>query len=197
MTARPSRPRCHSAVVKIFADRTAILLIDLQEQVLHDAHHAERVVERAATLAQHAHAAQVCVVWVQHHGPHIPIDSRGWQIDHRFTVGPHDLHLHKSYPDAFVDTGLSHLLEERAIDTLVIAGALSDSSIRATWHHALIEGYDTVLAEDAHTTYDRDYQGRHLAASDIIALTNRYAALDSVYPEVSGRALPVANIEFR
>ena len=59
------------------------------------------------------------------------------------------------YLDSFADTPLRAKLDELGVGHLVICGAATDACVRTTTGRALIEGYDTTLVGDAHTTDDR------------------------------------------
>ena len=82
--------------------------------------------------------------------------------------------MSKTYYDAFADTPLRALLQERGVRRLVIAGAQSDYRIRTTAQRAAAEGYIVVLASDAHTTTASEFHGVALQGEQIVAHTNRY-----------------------
>ena len=59
--------------------KTALLVIDVQNDVVGGSHNRDDVVANIATLVDKARADGVPVVWVQHSGDDLPRDSDGWQ----------------------------------------------------------------------------------------------------------------------
>ncbi len=57
---------------------TALVVVDVQNGVVADAHDRDRVVANVATLVDRARAGQVPVVWVQHNAEDLPVGSDQW-----------------------------------------------------------------------------------------------------------------------
>ena len=80
--------------------------------------------------------------------------------------------IQKSTNNAFIDTGLAPFLGDRNIDTLVVVGVMTNSSVEATVRMAGNLGYRTYLVADATATVDRlDLDGRLWRAEEVQALT--------------------------
>jgi nicotinamidase-related amidase len=153
---------------------TALLVVDVQNDVVGAAHDRDRVVANVATSVDKARRAGVPVVWVQHsHPEHMPIGSDGWQYVPELVVADGEPVVHKTYGDSFEETDLEDVLAARAIGKVVITGALTDECIRSTLHGALVRGYDTTLVSDAHTAEDLSEWGAP-APELVIAHTNLY-----------------------
>src|SRR3954451_22297 len=60
--------------------RSALLVIDVQNSIVSEAHDRDRIVATIAEVADTPRPAEVDVVWVQHSDDHLKIDSDGWQI---------------------------------------------------------------------------------------------------------------------
>jgi nicotinamidase-related amidase len=133
---------------------TALLVVDVQNDVVGGSHNRDAVVANVATLVDKARAAQVPVVWVQHSGDGMPRGSDGWQYVPELTLGESEPVVHKRYPDSFEETDLESVLAEGRIGRLIVAGAQTDECIRSTLHGAIVRGYDATLVSDAHTTED-------------------------------------------
>jgi nicotinamidase-related amidase len=133
---------------------TALLVIDVQNDVMAGAHNRDGVVANVAVLVGKARAADVPVVWVQHSCDPMPVGSDGWRYVPELLQAEAEPVVHKRYPDSFEDTDLEAVLAERGIGRLVVAGAQTDECIRSTLHGAIVRGYDATLVEDAHTTED-------------------------------------------
>jgi len=157
------------------ADRpnTALLVIDMQEDVVGQAYDRDHVVANIAVLVDKARTAGVDVVWVQHNAENLPRDSEGWQYVPELAQGADEPVVHKSYGDSFEDTDLETVLAARGVGRLVVAGAQTDECIRSTLHGAITRGYDATLVGDAHTTEDLSEYGAP-TPDKVIAHTNLY-----------------------
>ena len=134
--------------------RAALLVIDVQNDVMSGTHNRDGVIANIAALVDKARAEDVPVVWVQHSGDEMPKESDGWRYVPELTQDPSEPVVHKRYPDAFEETDLEVVLAERKVGRLVVAGAQTDECIRSTLHGAVVRGYDATLVGDAHTTED-------------------------------------------
>jgi nicotinamidase-related amidase len=133
---------------------TALLVIDVQNDVMAGADNRDAVVANVAVLVDKARAGDVPVVWVQHSSDEMPKGSDGWRYVPELTQDDAEPVVHKRYPDSFEDTDLETVLAERKVGRVVVAGAQTDECIRSTIHGAIVRGYDTTLVDDAHTTED-------------------------------------------
>ena len=175
---------------------TALLVIDVQVEVMAECHAAAEVVSRIAALVDRARAADVLIVWVQHHDEYLIRESPGWQLVPELEPAAGELRIFKTYSDSFSGTELEAELQTRAVERLVLCGAQTDFCIRNTWHSALVRGFDTVLVTDAHTTADAHWDGKSIAAETIVAFTNMYAECGSTYPNGHGSTVRAAELGF-
>ncbi len=152
---------------------TALLVIDVQNGVVADAHNRDEVVANIAQLVARARAAQTAVIWVQHSDDGLAEGSEAWRYVPELAFAPSEPVVHKRYGDAFEDTDLEEQLARRAIGHLVVSGAQTDACIRSTLHGAFVRGYDVTLVGDAHTTEDLTEWGAPPPAQ-VIAHTNLY-----------------------
>ncbi|MDP9092906.1 MAG: isochorismatase family protein [Actinomycetota bacterium] len=143
------------------ADRPeiALLVIDVQNDVMADAHKGDAVIANIALLVDRARAADVPVVWVQHSHDGMVPGSEGWKFVAELSQQRSEPAVHKRYGDAFDDTELEAVLAERGVGHLIVTGAQTDECIRSTLHGAIVRGYDPTLADDAHTTEDHTQWG--------------------------------------
>ena len=153
--------------------RTALLVVDVQNDVVAEAHDRDGVVARIAGLVDRARAHDVPVVWVQHTDRGLPTGSPGWELVPELVPTADEPVVHKGYGDSFEDTDLEAVLAERQVGRLVVAGAQTDMCIRSTLHGAITRGYDATLVADAHTTEDLSSEGAP-TPDLVIAHTNLY-----------------------
>ncbi len=161
MTNLPDRPN------------TALIVVDVQNQVVANAFQRDEVIANINTLIDKARAREVPVIWVQHSSDELPEDSGGWQYVPELQRLESEPLVHKQYGDAFEDTTLESELARRGVGRLLVTGAQTDACIRSTLHGAFTRGYDTVLVGDAHTTDDYSTYGLP-PADKVIAHTNMY-----------------------
>lgn len=152
----------------------AVLIIDLQNDVLDECTGTAAVLEQTAILVARARTAGAPVIFVQHEDPWLIADTDGWQLHAGLDVRPGDPRVRKRYRDAFADTELSAILADLGSRHLVIAGAQSDFCVRTTAQRAASLGFDLTLVSDAHTTADADLGDERLSAAQIVAHTNAY-----------------------
>ena len=153
--------------------RTALVVVDVQNDVVAGAPRRDEVVANIAALVDRARAEQVPVVWVQHSDDGLPQGSEGWEYVPELVRDPSEPLVHKAYGDSFEATDLEQVLAERGVGRLVVAGAQTDMCIRSTLHGALARGYDATLVSDAHTTEDLSEWGAP-PPEQVIAHTNLY-----------------------
>jgi nicotinamidase-related amidase len=152
---------------------TALLVVDVQNGVVKEAHERNAVVANVASLVEHARRDHVPIVWVQHSDEGLARDSDDWRIVPELAPGDAEPLVEKSYGDAFEDTSLETMLSHLGVGRLVIVGAETDACIRSTLHGAFVRGYDATLVSDAHTTNDQTAWGAP-PPDKVIAHTNLY-----------------------
>lgn len=182
MTTLPDRPN------------TALLVIDVQNGVVANAHNRDGVIANINALVDKARAEDVPVVWVQHTDDDLPRDSESWRYVPELVRRDAEPLVHKSYGDSFEGTELEALLAERGIGRLVVTGAQTDACIRSTLHGAIVRGYDVTLVGDAHTTEDLSEYGAP-PPDQVIAHTNLYWKWQSA-PGRRGGTVGTAEVSF-
>ena len=152
---------------------TALLVIDVQNGVVGEAHDRDAVVANVGTVVDKARAAEVPVVWVQHYSDNLAQGSEQWEIVPELSPDAREALIPKRYPDSFEDTTLESVLAGLGVGRLVVVGAQTDECVRSTLHGAVARGYDATLVSDAHTTEDLSPWGAPEPGL-VIAHTNLY-----------------------
>ncbi|OZC81819.1 cysteine hydrolase [Rhodococcus sp. 06-412-2C] len=153
---------------------TALLIVDVQNDVMVGAHERERVIDNIVSLVTRARETGTAVIWVQHSAEEeLHFGTDGWKLLEALPVASSDPIVHKKHGDAFEDTTLEAELTAAEAGHVVVAGAQTDFCVRSTLHGALVRGYDVTLASDAHTTEDLTKWGAPLP-EQVIAHTNLY-----------------------
>lgn len=138
---------------------TALMVIDVQNDVVGDAYHREQTIANINALVHKARAANTPLIWVRHSDEDMEIGSQGWEIVPELSPAPGEPIIQKIYGDAFEATDLETVLAGVGVGKLVVSGAQSDACIRSTTYGAFTRGYDVTLVSDAHTTSDMTQWG--------------------------------------
>jgi nicotinamidase-related amidase len=152
---------------------TALLVIDVQNGVVEEAHERDAVVANVGSLVEKARQERVPIVWVQHSDDEIVKGSDGWRIVPELTPADAEPLVAKNYGDSFEDSTLEAVLSGLGVGRLVVVGAQTDACVRSTLHGAIVRGYDATLVSDAHTTDDQTAWGAP-PPDQVIAHTNLY-----------------------
>jgi len=183
---------------------TALVVIDMQKANTSEGWQRDEVIGRIRGLVDRAQAAGAPVIWIQHSQPGSPLErgSEGWQIVDELRPGADDTVIEKHYLDSFVETTLRQQLDDLGVGHLVLCGAATDACIRTTTARSQVEGYDTTLVADGHTTdigpWDLplpDGTKIPVGAEQMIAYTNFFVE-DTAYPGVTTTVQPAADVEF-
>ena len=160
----------------------AVLVIDVQNGVVHENHERDAVVANINTVVGKAREAGVPVVWIQDGGGDRAAGTEPWKIVPELDPRSDEPNVQKLWGDSFEETDLESVLAGLNVGSLVVTGAQTDACIRSTLHGAITRGYDALLVSDAHTTEDSTAYGAP-APDAVIAHTNLYWQ----YHEAPGR----------
>ena len=184
-------------LVTTFENRpnTALLVIDVQNGVVAEAHERDAVVANVGALVEKARRERIPVVWVQHSDEELERGSEAWRIVPELSRDDAEPLVEKHYGDSFEDTDLETVLSGLGVGRLVVAGAQTDECVRSTLHGAFVRGYDATLVSDAHTTEDLTAYGAP-SPDLVIAHTNLYWKYQSAPGRTAG-TVETKNVDFR
>jgi nicotinamidase-related amidase len=160
--------------------RTALLLIDFMNPLDFDgakaiAPRAVRAAERAAALKRRMHASREPVIYANDNFGRWDADfaaivdycaSRGGasaRMAALLAPSPQDRSVLKPRHSAFFGTPLEFLLDELAVDRLVLAGVAADSCIMFSAHDAYLRKYALWVPRDC-VASEKDAYRRHALA---------------------------------
>ena len=174
--------------VKIMSKR-AIIVIDLQNEYWPNGNlpleNIEAAAANAARVIAHGREAGDLIVNVRHEMQGAPVfvpGSKGVEINNAVAPGEGEPVITKNFPNAFRETGLKTLLEEKGIEEVVAIGAMSHTCVDATVRAANDVGYKTVTVHDACATRDLAFNGTTVPAAHVHAAL--MAAFAFAYGEV-------------
>lgn len=160
-------------------DKTALVLIDLQKNILARQaapYAASEVVSQAVGLVSRCHELGIPVVFVTvdfrpdakdrlstpsdspliSHAQNQASASDGATLAPELTPGPEDIFVVKHQWGAFYGTDLDLQLRRRGIDTILLGGIATNFGVESTARDAWERSYKVVLIEDAMTSVNAD-----------------------------------------
>src|SRR5712672_3633785 len=173
---------------------TALLVVDVQNGVVAEAHERDAVVANVGSLVDKARREEVPVVWVQHFDEDLARGSEDWRIVPELAPDGAESLVEKGYGDSFEDTDLETVLSGLRVGRLIVVGAETDACIRSTLHGAFARGYDATLVSDAHTTEDQTAWGAP-PPDQVIAHTNLYWT-DQTAPGRTAGTVETQDVDF-
>ena len=144
-------------------NKTALLIIDVQVAMFsyenEKLYNEEEVLNNIVTLLNNARNAGVPVVFIQHTEGDDSEYGRGkatWEIHPRIKPLADEAVVEKTTWDGFYKTNLNDVLQEFGVNKLIIAGMQTEFCLDTTCRRAFSMGYESILVEDAHSTFDSD-----------------------------------------
>lgn len=135
--------------------KKALLIVDVQRRIFNLKKHLlnpELLIGNILKLIESAREEGVQIIFIQHENQTtFKFGDPHWQLHEALVPEADDLKLRKLEGNAFYETDLKELLDERHIDTVYICGLLSNQCVSATTLGALENAYKTYLVEDAHS----------------------------------------------
>jgi len=174
MVTAPTAARA-SAYTLGAAVKRALIVIDVQNEYFPGGAlpvtHPAGTLPRITAAIDAARAAGVPVITVQHSAaPDARVFARGserWQLHPEVAEREADLHFEKRLPGAFTDTPLAGWLRDRGVDTLVIAGYMTQMCCDTTARQAVHRGLAAEFLSDATGTLDFANQAGTVSAEEL------------------------------
>jgi nicotinamidase-related amidase len=147
------------AIDKSKRTESALIVIDVQVNVVKDAYKRDEKVANMATAVAKARAASIPVIWVRHSAEDLPLGSDGWQIVPELIPLAGEPIIEKKYRSTFLETNFESVLADLKVGHLFTCGAETNNCVRHTSMAGLEAGYDVTLIADAHTTTGFEWNG--------------------------------------
>ena len=155
---------------------TALLIIDIQKEYFPG---GRRELVRPMEAAEKAYTLLQC--FREHGGHHVHIQhvatapgataflpgDRGTDIHDAVAHFEGEPIVQKHHPNSFRETGLLDMLRGWGIERVVICGMMTHMCVEATARAAVDFGFQVLIAEDACTTKDLEYDGTVIPAEHV------------------------------
>jgi nicotinamidase-related amidase len=149
-------------------DKSALLVIDVQNGVVDGAFNLEAVLKNISTAVAKARSADVPVIWVQHSDEELVLESEEWQIVPQLQPAAGERRVRKVHRSSFEATDLEEILSELRVGHVYITGMQTNNCVRHTTHSAQERGYDVTILADAHTTTGYEWDGHTVDAEAVV-----------------------------
>src|SRR5688572_29237460 len=152
-----------------------LLVIDVQREYFEGAFPIRHPVGHLGTILDVMDAAKqasIPTVVVRHHQPDpaSPVFRKGsdlWQLHDEVESRARDILIDKQLPGSFTNTPLDHFLKERNVDTVCIAGYMTQVCCDTTARQAFHRGYRVEFLRDATGTLDVENKGGSVTAEQL------------------------------
>ena len=153
----------------------ALLVIDVQREYFEGAFPIRHPVGHLGTILEVMDAAKkanIPTVVVRHHqpDPESPVFRKGsemWQLHDEIEARPRDVLIDKQLPGSFTNTELDQFLKEKNVDTVCIAGYMTQVCCDTTAREAFHRGYKVEFLRDATGTLDVENKAGSVTAEQL------------------------------
>lgn len=141
----------------------ALLIIDMQIGSFKPysiRYNTVQIINRINLLSEKFRSLGYPVLYIKHDGTkenYLLPDTHDFDLLPELVQGSSDITVIKEANDAFYNTKLQSVLNQKDIDELYICGCATDFCVDATVKSALTKDYKIYIASDAHTTANRPH----------------------------------------
>jgi nicotinamidase-related amidase len=124
--------------------KPALLVIDIQNTYFNaktrdSLENAIEYINAAIDLFRNKGLPVISIQHMDRTDGHVP-GNEGFKLPDSLRIEPNDLHIHKEYGSAFVNTPLLEELKKLGVDTVILTGFCAEFCVLSTYRGA--EGYD-------------------------------------------------------
>lgn len=154
--------------------KPALLVIDVQKAFFHDPTTAQSLneaietINAAIALFREKQFPIICVQHLDKHENLVP-GGEGFDVPDTLHILPSDVHIHKTYGNAFIRTSLKATLEELGIDTVFITGFCAEYCVLSAYRGAQDCDLTPLLIQGAIASATPEHIGFVERISDIIS----------------------------
>jgi nicotinamidase-related amidase len=155
--------------------KRALLVIDVQNEYFTGklpVSYPNGSLDNVLAAMDAAHARGVPIVAIQHAAPQpdstvFRKGSKEWELHREVAARPHDFLIHKSLPGSFTGTRLESWLRERGVDSVVIAGYMTQMCCDTTARQAMHRGFGVEFLSDATGTLNIENEAGEVSDEEL------------------------------
>lgn len=140
--------------------RTALLVVDVQQGLFQKStpiYQSEQLLQNINALIERARQCDVPVIYIQHCDSRSLVkDSLEWQLHPGLHPLESDAFVCKEHSNAFEETNLTQILDEKKVGRLVVTGLVTHGCVKNTCLGGRELGYPVLLVADAHSSFSQD-----------------------------------------
>jgi nicotinamidase-related amidase len=154
--------------------KPALLVVDVQKAFFDDPTTAQSLNEAIETindaiaLFREKQFPIICVQHLDQNGNLVP-GEEGFDVPETLGILPSDVHIHKTYGNAFIKTSLKTTLEEFEIDTVFITGFCAEYCVLSAYRGAQDLDLTSLLIQGAIASATPEHIGFVERISDVIS----------------------------
>jgi nicotinamidase-related amidase len=141
----------------------ALLVIDVQNGMFslpgNPVYKAEHLLSIIKKLIHEFRENNIPIIYIQHTDENespLMANTSGWKIRPEISPLKSDVVIQKTTPNSFLGTELQSILDNQNIKEIIICGLQSELCIDTTCRQAKALGYNVILVEDGHSTFDTE-----------------------------------------
>ncbi|MCL6457412.1 MAG: cysteine hydrolase [Gorillibacterium sp.] len=167
--------------------QTALLIIDMQVAMFAyegmSPYRGDEVLANCKQLLEKAREVHLPVVFVQHTADEeFTKGLSTWEICPEIAPLANEPIVEKASWDSFYQTTLHQTLQDLGVNHLIIMGMQSEFCLDTTCRRAFSMGYQNVLVQDAHSTFDSNFlTGEQIVQHHTQVLGGRFAQLQNTH----------------
>ena len=137
--------------------KRALLVLDIQNGLTNkDLHNLPLFIQTINQSINVFRESNDLIIFIQHNNRQLKEDTDGWKIDERIDKKNGDLTTQKFKGNAFSNTNLESILQEKNINEIVVCGLVSHGCVKATCLGGLKLGFKTALLKNGHTNWNKN-----------------------------------------
>ncbi len=134
-----------------------LIVVDVQKGLFEQktpVYNEETLIQNINKVIKYTRKKQIPIIFIQHANKGIlKYQSDEWQLHPSIQPLKEEIIIHKQHGSAFKETHLNEILKKQKVQKLIILGLTTHGCVKATCHDALKFGYETILIEDAHSSF--------------------------------------------
>ena len=141
-------------------EAAALLIVDVQKGLFdkkNQVYNGELLLENINFLIDKSRERKMPIVFIRHINKGFLIEnSDNWQIHPSLKSCGGDLYLDKQHSGMFDEKHIVNELKRLSVKTVIVAGLVTHGCVKAACLGAKAEGYEVILAEDAHSGFNEN-----------------------------------------